>query len=309
MRSQREKPWHKNASNYLVVNSILAAISALIIIQTVTVETSTTPSLWLFSGVVAMLLFIVSAEKITEAFSNDDVKAYVAYCLPYNIGVLLLFAAVFGVVIEHYAGLSNLSNPVTILIAGVLLVVWIWGWGHDTWFLLRKSPSDFAAYLDELEGRREGKAESDWFIRLFSCLRSFVSKGEHKTLPHEDVYTRLRPSQIHGVGVFAIRPIAVGTRLFQDDNDEIVWVDEKDLAALPKEVKKLYEDFAIITNGEYGCPSSFNRLTVSWYLNDSDHPNVRVDDDYNMWALRDIEEGEELTIDSSKFSAQPYRKA
>jgi SET domain-containing protein len=26
-----------------------------------------------------------------------------------------------------------------------------------------------------------------------------------------------------------------------------------------------------------------------------------------MFALRDIEEGEELTIDSSKFSEQPYR--
>ena len=98
-------------------------------------------------------------------------------------------------------------------------------------------------------------------------------------------------------------------RLFPDDNFEIVWVDEKDLLALPKEVKKLYEDFAIITNGKYGCPSSFNRLTVSWYLNDSDDPNVRVDvdDDYNLWALRDIKEGEELTIDSSKFSKQPYR--
>jgi SET domain-containing protein len=125
-------------------------------------------------------------------------------------------------------------------------------------------------------------------------------------LPHTDVYTRLRPSNIHGVGVFAIRQIRKGTPLFSNEND-IIWIDEGQIANLPEELKKLYEDFSIITDQRYGCPPNFNLLTMSWYLNDSDNPNVTVDEDYNMSALRDIETGEELTIDSSKFSRQPYK--
>ena len=90
---------------------------------------------------------------------------------------------------------------------------------------------------------------------------------------------------------------------------DIVWVDEGQIVNLPDELKKLYEDFAIIEDKRYGCPSNFNLLTMSWYLNDSDNPNVSVDGEYNMFALRDIETGEELTIDSSKFSEQPYKRA
>lgn len=127
-------------------------------------------------------------------------------------------------------------------------------------------------------------------------------------LPHLSVYTRLRPSKVHGVGVFAIRPIKQGTRLF-DSDEELVWVDESDVKRLASSVRKLYEDFAIIKDGKYGCPSNFNRLTMAWYLNDSDRPNVIVDDNYNMRAARDISEGEELTIDSSKFSKQPYKES
>jgi uncharacterized protein len=125
-------------------------------------------------------------------------------------------------------------------------------------------------------------------------------------LPHMCLYTRLKPSKVHGVGVFAIRRIRKGTHLF-DGDEEIIWVSEADIEALPNQIRKIYDDFSIIKDGMYGCPTNFNRLTMGWYLNDSDNPNVFVDDNYDMWAARDIEDGEELTIDSSKFSAQPYR--
>ncbi len=128
-----------------------------------------------------------------------------------------------------------------------------------------------------------------------------------RVLPHFNVYTRLKPSTIHGVGVFAIRNIKKGTLLF-DSSEEIVWVDEREIPHLSKTLRELYEDFCIIKNGKYGCPANFNNLTMAWYLNDSREPNVMVDEDYNMWAIRDIVEGEELTIDSSDFSKQPYRE-
>lgn len=142
---------------------------------------------------------------------------------------------------------------------------------------------------------------------MTSVRKTDTPQRMRAALPHTGVYTRLRPSKIHGLGVFAIRPIKAGTPLFVGD-EEIVWVDEGEVARLPKALKRLYEDFAIIKDGKYGCPPSFNNLTMAWYMNDSDDPNVNVDDDYNMWANRDIEEGEELTMDSSKFSEQPYKK-
>jgi hypothetical protein len=126
------------------------------------------------------------------------------------------------------------------------------------------------------------------------------------TLPHLGVYTRLKPSKVHGVGVFAIRRIRKGTQLF-DSDEEITWVPEAEIESLPEQIKKIYDDFAIIKDGMYGCPVNFNKLSMGWYLNDSDSPNVFVDENYDMWAARDIEDGEELTIDSSKFSMQPYR--
>lgn len=39
-------------------------------------------------------------------------------------------------------------------------------------------------------------------------------------LPHHNVYTRLEYSLIHGVGVFAIRPIPAGTMIFEGDEAE-----------------------------------------------------------------------------------------
>ena len=130
--------------------------------------------------------------------------------------------------------------------------------------------------------------------------------------PHLGVYTRLGRSKVdkNGIGVFAIRRIAKGTELFQGDCEEMVWIDKKGLPRRPRQIRKLYDDFAVIKTDEkdkqtrYGCPLNFNRLTVSWYINCSRNPNVRCDKDYHFFALRDIERGEELTVDYSSYSEE-----
>lgn len=137
-------------------------------------------------------------------------------------------------------------------------------------------------------------------------MRKQTSDNDHR-LPHADVYTRLRPSKIHGVGVFAIRKIKKGTYMFRGDDAEMVPVKNLNLGKLPREVRKLYEDFAVIDKKRtYLCPKNFNALTVSWYLNESKNPNVGYDKTKcDFFALRDIRAGEELTVDYDTYSERP----
>jgi SET domain-containing protein len=124
------------------------------------------------------------------------------------------------------------------------------------------------------------------------------------------MYTRLEPSPIHGVGVFAIKNIKKGTLVFSGDSDEIRWVDAKDVPKR-KHLREFYDKFAIVKNGKngrprrYGCPRNFHRLTMSWYLNDAregEKPNIRCDENYDFWTDRNIKKGEELTVNSPTSS-------
>jgi FRG domain len=129
-------------------------------------------------------------------------------------------------------------------------------------------------------------------------------RSESDALPHTAVCTRLGPSKLHkkGVGVFAIKRIRKGNLLFPGDSSEARWIKAGDLPKRPAAVRKLYEDFSVVKNGRYLCPVSFDRLTPSWYLNDSDNPNVCCVDGYDFRAIRNIEPGEELSVDSSTYS-------
>ena len=80
-----------------------------------------------------------------------------------------------------------------------------------------------------------------------------------------------------------------------------------DVKSLPKKgpLRRLYDDFSIIKKGHYGCPTSFNRLTPAWFMNESKKPNTRCDENYDFYTLRDISPGEELTVDYKTFSDYP----
>jgi hypothetical protein len=154
---------------------------------------------------------------------------------------------------------------------------------------------DEATIYPDLEGL--GKSVARWLTT-------------EEELPHKGLYTRLQPSPIDGVGVFAINNIKKGTLIFSGDSDEIRWIWTEDL---PKDarLREFYEKFAIVKNGNdghpqrYGCPRHFHRLTMSWYLNDpksGNKPNVTCDDNYDFRASRDIKREEELTVDSNTYS-------
>jgi hypothetical protein len=91
--------------------------------------------------------------------------------------------------------------------------------------------------------------------------------------------------------------------VFGSDDAGMVWIDEHKTERLPNRIKKLYADFAVLKNGRYGCPTSFNQLTPSWYLNESrTNPNVRCDENYDFLATRDIKADEEVLASYPQYS-------
>lgn len=119
-------------------------------------------------------------------------------------------------------------------------------------------------------------------------------------LPHFGVLTRLAPSKAypHEVGVFAIEKIKKGARPFCGENEDIVWIGKSiTKGRMSKSARRLYKEFSLDRNGRLGCPPSFNRLTVAWYLKrekEGHKANVGHDEYYEFRALTNIDAGEEL---------------
>ena len=126
-----------------------------------------------------------------------------------------------------------------------------------------------------------------------------------KRSPHDDVYARIGPSKIHGVGVRAIRDIPAGTLVFRGESERIVWVLRTRVRRLPKAIRDLYEDFGALSGSWLGVPPSLNSLSVGWYVNHADRPNLEAGDDGRFRALRRIRMGEELTADYRTFADEP----
>jgi hypothetical protein len=106
----------------------------------------------------------------------------------------------------------------------------------------------------------------------------------------------LRPSAIEGVGCFALQPIRAGevVKNLWDDAD-VRFVPAADV---PPALLAIHKRYCIESPGGFWCPLDFRRMSVGWYLNHSDRPNLAsADGGHSYFALRDIPAGEELTID------------
>jgi SET domain-containing protein len=124
--------------------------------------------------------------------------------------------------------------------------------------------------------------------------------------PHDKVFTRLGPSR-NGIGVFAIAQIPAATLVFARDDTEIVRVPKQIVSALgDPEIERLYFDFCPTREDAFLAPTSFNQLTVGWYLNHSDCPNVEADSRFRFFTRRAINRGEELTADYSTYSEHAH---
>jgi uncharacterized protein len=121
-------------------------------------------------------------------------------------------------------------------------------------------------------------------------------------LPHRNLYTRIKASS-KGVGLFAIRGIPKNTKLFIGDIGNTVKILVSDVDKIDDaEVRRMYIDFCPVIGNYFVAPSDFNQMTMSWYLNHSDEPNVTVVAELQFVTLRFVSLGEELTTDYTTYS-------
>lgn len=122
--------------------------------------------------------------------------------------------------------------------------------------------------------------------------------------PHQNLYTRLQRSA-DGIGVFAIRDIPAGTALFAGDSGATVRVPVRQVEQIEDdEIRRMYVDFCPIVEGAYVAPQNFNAITMGWYLNHSDDPNVIGDDSLRFVTSKFIAKGSELRSDYEAYSPQ-----
>ena len=110
----------------------------------------------------------------------------------------------------------------------------------------------------------------------------------------------IKPSPLHGIGVFAIRSIPKGTRdLFSQGVGEWIKLTNAEVEALPKHSRDLVENHCLFDEGHYFVPDyGFKLVDLVIYLNHSDTPNViSINAGEFFEATRDIAEGEELLVD------------
>lgn len=125
------------------------------------------------------------------------------------------------------------------------------------------------------------------------------------SLPHSRAYCRIGISKLHGVGLIAIVDIPKGTVLFTGKDEPAESVPKSVVDALPLEQQKLYNDFGVLLDGNYVCPSDFSTLSVGWYFNDSCKPNVITKKFYHhgldFVTIKDIKVGDELCLNYSEY--------
>ncbi len=122
------------------------------------------------------------------------------------------------------------------------------------------------------------------------------------------VPTRLAPSAIHGLGVFAVGPIARGTPVWRFAPGLDMEFAPEIVPTLPAHVQIFFAHYGYLDR-------SVGRVILCFddarFVNHSETPNVAADyarDPYGLdVALRDIAAGEEITMNYESFEKDAGR--
>lgn len=125
--------------------------------------------------------------------------------------------------------------------------------------------------------------------------------SDKKLLAHlqEEVYCKLGVSPIHGIGVFAIRPIPKGIHPLKSYlRVREVDISKKLIKDLPKGVRQQIDTFCFYDKKKVSIPTiGLNSFDLAIYLNHSKKPNLKFKKAGVLISLKAIDEGEELFID------------
>lgn len=122
----------------------------------------------------------------------------------------------------------------------------------------------------------------------------------------QETYVALKPSPLHGIGVFAIRDIPKGCRnLFSKNLGNWIRLPISDVENLPPHARSLVETYCLFDEDDYFVPDyGFKVMDIVNYLNHSGMPNiVSVNDGEFFEALADIPAGTELLINYGTIAA------
>lgn len=112
-------------------------------------------------------------------------------------------------------------------------------------------------------------------------------------------YVMIKPSPLHGIGVFAIRAIPKGTKnIFSQGVGDWIKVSKEEVDALPQHSKDLIENHCLFDKNHYFIPDyGFKLVDLVIYLNHSETPNViSLNEGEQFEAIQDIACGEELLV-------------
>ena len=115
----------------------------------------------------------------------------------------------------------------------------------------------------------------------------------------QETYVALKPSPVHGIGVFAIRDIPKGCRsICSKATGEWIKLSFEEVEQLPAHSRNLIETYCLYDETHYFVPDyGFKLMDLVLYLNHSHEPNIAsINDGEHFEALRDIKEGEELLV-------------
>jgi SET domain-containing protein len=115
----------------------------------------------------------------------------------------------------------------------------------------------------------------------------------------KETYVMLKPSPVHGIGVFALRDIPKGCRdIFSKHEAKWIKLPISEVDLLPAHSRNLVETYCLYDEEHYYVPEyGFKIMDMVNYLNHSSTPNVQsIDDGEYFEALRDIATGEELLV-------------
>ncbi len=115
-----------------------------------------------------------------------------------------------------------------------------------------------------------------------------------------ETFVALKPSAVHGIGVFAITDIPKGCRaIFSRNEAKWIRLPIHEVEKLPVHSRSLVETYCLYDDEDYFVPDyGFKIMDLVNYLNHSSAPNIiSVNDGEYFEAIVDISAGSELFVD------------